>query len=70
MHAMLTVWVIFTVVLFVAEPLFLHRWFRAKALREPDASFLLLRRFHAVALVVSLITTGGAIIGAHGGLFW
>lgn len=70
MHAMLTVWVTFSIVLFIAEPLFLHRWFRTRALLEPDASFLLLQRFHAAALVVSLITTGGAVIGAHGGLFW
>lgn len=70
MHAMLAVWMMFSIVLFVAEPLFLHRWFKAWAAREPDASFLLLRRVHAAALVVSLITTGGAVIGAHGGVFW
>lgn len=70
MHAMLALWVMFSIVLFVAEPLFLHRWFRTRALQAPEASYLMLQRFHAVALVVSLITTGGAVIGAHGGLFW
>ena len=33
MHAMVCLWLLFTVVLFVAEPLVLHRWFHARAMR-------------------------------------
>jgi uncharacterized membrane protein len=33
MHAMVAVWLLFTLVLFVAEPLFLDRWLRALAPR-------------------------------------
>jgi hypothetical protein len=33
MHAMIAVWLLFTVVLFVAEPLILHRWLLARAQR-------------------------------------
>jgi len=31
MSAMVAVWLLFTLVLFVAEPLFLHRWLRVRA---------------------------------------
>ena len=31
MHTMVATWVIFTVVLFMAEPLYLHRWFHERA---------------------------------------
>jgi hypothetical protein len=33
-HLMTLVWLIFTLVLFVLEPLFLHRWFRTFAQRD------------------------------------
>ena len=67
MHAMVLVWAIFTVALFVAEPLFLHRWFHDSALRDPDGTFRLIWRQHAILLTLSLITVAGAVIGAHGG---
>jgi hypothetical protein len=38
MHAMVVVWAIFTVMLFVSEPLFLHRWFRERARRARGRS--------------------------------
>lgn len=38
MHAMVLVWLVFTVMLFIAEPLFLHRWFLAKALEVSTAT--------------------------------
>lgn len=68
MHAMLLVWAIFTLMLFVAEPLFLHRWFRARAARDPDGTFRLIRRMHALLLSVSLVTIFGAVLGAHGSI--
>jgi uncharacterized membrane protein len=68
MHAMVFVWAIFTVVLFVAEPLFLHRWFHERAARDPDGAFRLVRRQHAILLTLSLVTVAAAVIGAHGGL--
>ena len=35
MHAMVCLWLVFTVLLFVAEPLILHRWFHARANATP-----------------------------------
>lgn len=68
MHAMLVVWLIFTVVLFIAEPLFLHRWFHTRALREPEGTFQLVQRLHRGLLTLSAIAVGAAVLGAHGAL--
>jgi uncharacterized membrane protein len=66
MHAMVCLWLLFTFVLFVAEPLFLHRWFHARASAAPDAAFALLQRAHWLLLVLSLITILGAVAGSRG----
>jgi hypothetical protein len=66
MHAMIAVWLLFTVVLFVAEPLFLHRWLLARAKAKPQATFRLLEWLHWVWLILSLVTVAGAVAGTHG----
>jgi uncharacterized membrane protein len=66
MHAMVGVWLLFTVVLFVAEPLVLHRWFHARATSTPDAAFALLHCAHWILLVLSLITILVAVAGSQG----
>jgi uncharacterized membrane protein len=66
MHAMVAVWAIFTLVLFVLEPLFLHRWLLERARRDPDSTFAGMARLHWLLLVVSLITVAGAVAGSHG----
>lgn len=66
LHLMTLVWLIFTLVLFVLEPLFLHRWFRAFAQRDSDSAFRLLHRFHVLLLTVSLIAIAGAVAGVRG----
>lgn len=68
MTLMLLVWVLFTFVLFVAEPLFLHRWFHDRASRAPEATFALVLRFHRILLVVSALAVAGAVLGAHGAI--
>lgn len=69
MHAMVAVWAIFTVMLFLAEPLFLHRWFHERARRDPEGTFRRIERMHWLLLVVSLVTVAGAAAGAHGWMF-
>lgn len=69
MHTMVAVWAIFTVVLFVAEPLFLHRWFHARATRDPEGTFRLVLRLHIGLLTLSLITVAAGVLGAHGALY-
>lgn len=68
MHAMVAIWALFTLVLFIAEPLVLHRWFHARAQVDPDGTFALVLRFHRILLTLSAITTGGAVLGAHGAI--
>jgi len=66
MHTMVIVWLVFTVMLFIAEPLFLHRWFIARAKEEPDKTFKLIVRLHWVLLAISTVTILGAAAGSHG----
>ena len=69
MHAMVFVWAVFTVMLFVAEPLFLHRWFIANATKEPERTFILIERLHRILLAISILTVLGAVAGSHGMVF-
>lgn len=69
MHAMVVVWALFTFMLFVAEPLFLHGWFRRAAANAAAATFALIQRFHWVLLTASLVVIGAAMLGAHDALY-
>jgi uncharacterized membrane protein len=66
MHAMVAVWLLFTLMLFVAEPLFLNRWLLARAKTRPEGTLRLVERLHQMLLVLSLITLIGAVLGSHG----
>jgi uncharacterized membrane protein len=66
MDAMAAVWLLFTLMLFVAEPLFLDRWLLARAKARPEATFRLIERLHWILLGLSLITLIGAVLGSHG----
>lgn len=67
MHAMVAVWFAFALMLFVIEPLFLHR--RMAAAPDPARDFARMERLHRIALALSLITVAGAVAGSHGWLF-
>jgi uncharacterized membrane protein len=67
MHTMVLVWLLFAIMLFVVEPLMLHRHFPALAQRRPDAAFAWLHRAHWVLLVLSVLTILGAVAGVAGG---
>lgn len=64
MTAMLLVWLIFAAMLFVLEPLFLHR--RMLASVTPATDFRRMEIMHRVLLLVSLVATAGAVGGSHG----
>jgi uncharacterized membrane protein len=66
MHAMVCLWLIFVALLFVGEPLVLHRYFHRLASRTPDVAFARLQRLHWVLLILALITIFGAVAGVHG----
>ncbi len=66
MHAMVLVWLIFAAMLFVLEPLVLHRRLTNRAQTSPDATFRAIHRVHMVLLALSLLTILGAVAGSHG----
>jgi uncharacterized membrane protein len=66
LHLMSFVWLVFTVVLFILEPLVLHSWFHERAKNNSDQTFALLHNFHKVILTVSLVAIFGAVAGSHG----
>jgi len=61
MHLMTFIWATFTLVLFVLEPLILHRWFREQAIKDSEKAFAWLHRMHKVLLTLSLV---GAVAGS------
>ena len=66
MHAMVAVWLLFTAMLFVIEPLYLHRRLRERGRRDPAGTLAFIERFHWVLLILSLVTVFGAVAGSHG----
>lgn len=66
MHTMVGVWLLFTLALFVIEPVILRRYFRQWARAAPDVTFAWLHRAHAVLLALSVVTILGAVAGSHG----
>ena len=67
MDAMVGLWLIFALILFVVEPLSLHRRM-AKAIQRPDSGkmFDRMERFHRIMLALSLVIVFGAVAGSHG----
>jgi uncharacterized membrane protein len=63
MHAMVALWVFFMVVLFVAEPLVIHR--RLVASTDPK-DFARMETIHRILLAFSAVTVLGAVAGSHG----
>jgi uncharacterized membrane protein len=72
MHAMVLVWLIFTLMLFVLEPLLLERFLERRAAVAPEATYRLVERLHWTLLTLSLIAVAGAVVGSHGfdPFFW
>jgi uncharacterized membrane protein len=66
MHAMVCIWAIFAIGLFLVEPLFLDRRLRQRANERMEAVFAQLAAAHWVLLTLSLITIFGAVAGSHG----
>ncbi|WP_194767871.1 hypothetical protein [Tamlana sp. I1] len=69
-HAMTLVWILFTLILYIFEPLFLHKVFKKYAEKNPEKTFNIMHMAHWVLLILSLITTAGAVAGCHGFLLF
>ena len=66
MHAMVCLWLLFTILLFVVEPFILHRHFQRWATVRPAVAFAWLHRAHWVLLALSVVTILGAVGGSQG----
>ena len=66
MHAMVALWAIFTLLLFVAEPFWLHRLFASRMRHDPDHALRTVLIGHWILLLLSVATIGAAVAGAHG----
>jgi len=64
MHLMVALWAAFALMLFVIEPLHLHR--RLAASTSPEADFDRLTRLHRILLAIGVLTIFGAVGGSHG----
>ena len=69
MHAMVGLWVLFTLMLFVIEPI-IRRRAPARMRHDPQSRFARLARLHALLLIASLATVIGAVAGSHGYLLF
>lgn len=66
MHAMVLVWLIFTLMLFVVKPFARRGQFKKTVQHEPEKKFARMRRMHWILLGLSLVTVAGAVAGSHG----
>ena len=65
-HLMIFIWAIFSLILFVFEPLFLHKWFHQKAELNNEKAFFFLQLMHTILLSISLIAVFVGVVGVHG----
>jgi uncharacterized membrane protein len=65
---MVAVWALFAFMVYVLEPLVIHRLFHDFALRQKHRAFALAMRLHIVALCVSAFAIVAGVLGVHGGL--
>lgn len=64
MHAMVCLWALFALMLFVIEPFVLHR--RMAASPDPARTFARMEWMHRILLSLSLLTVAAAVAGSHG----
>ena len=64
---MVAVWMLFALMIYVLEPLVLHRLFQEFALGNKDHAFAVAIGLHAIALTLLGFAIGAGVIGAHGG---
>ena len=66
MHAMVLTWLVFTLMLFVIEPLFLERILIRRAAASPETTYRRVEWLHRILLILSLLTIAGAVAGSIG----
>jgi Na+/proline symporter len=59
---MVAVWAVFALMVFVLEPLVVHRLFHDYALRDKERAFALAIWLHAVALTVAVVAIAAGVV--------
>jgi uncharacterized membrane protein len=70
MSAMVLVWALFTLMLFVLEPFVLHRRSGTRTQVNQQGTFRIVAGVHWFLLALSLVTIAGAVAGSHGVLLF
>jgi hypothetical protein len=63
---MVVTWLLFMLMLFVIEPLFLERLLARRAASAPEATYRLVEQLHRALLGLSLLMVAGAVAGSQG----
>jgi hypothetical protein len=66
MHAMVGLWFVYALALFLLEPFVLRARFADRLKRDPDGALARMVRHHWLVLLLSLATVAGAVAGSHG----
>lgn len=66
LHLMIAVWLLFAVMIYILEPLVIHRRFHEAALRDKDLMFTVAILLHAAALIVAATAIVAGVLGAAG----
>lgn len=65
MHLMVLVWLLFTLMLFVIEPIFLDKFFREWAKKDPVGLMKRVYKLHIFLITLSIFTIFTAMINTH-----
>ena len=65
-HLMTFIWLVFTLILFVVEPLLGRSGLPARAKRDPPKAFRIVHRMLLLLLTLSLLAILGGVAGVHG----
>lgn len=68
LHLMVAVWTIFALMIYVLEPLAIHKFFAAFVLRDKERAFARAIRMHTAILTISALAIAAGVLGAHGAL--
>jgi uncharacterized membrane protein len=68
LHLMIAVWLLFAIMIYILEPLAIHRLFHEAVLRDKDAAFRAAILLHAAALAVAAAAIVAGVLGSAGSL--
>lgn len=67
---MILTWFVFTLMLFILEPIVIHKILHNRSKKDSSGTLKLLQRLHYFLLGLGLLATLAGVIGAHGGAWF